>query len=681
MKITFVELAGFRGCRDKVRLDFPRGFVVLAGRNGVGKSTVLDAFDFVLSGTIDKFAVTAAKGGGLAQHLWWVGEGEAAQSYVSVGFANSLGQELVVTRSRQRGLETNEADIIAHLVDNASLPTPWYDTLVRTTLIRDETIASLSLDLPEQKRVAAVKAALGELAASAHGERTKGILSAAEQASDVQKVVVSACQDELGRTLTQLTEARAVANRESDLVEATKIIRELESDLPETAADLSAMVRGQIAGRKLAIAAMRETLVVLKRLDSPEENEQGAKIELERIASTQLRESAMAELAAAQSRAESARQVLDSERARDALAAHLASLLEHGEALGLSDGHCPLCAVSRTQSEFASAITAARERLRQQGSMSGELLAALHREEAAVREAEDLLYNRTQHLNAIESQLAVRSAERKQLDEQLGSWGIVRTKSTIDGLQELVLRQEEDAARLERALLILETSGARERVSDLENRLGQLRVDLDQNLGRLSSAERAARTAKQIDDAAREVTNQIVTEQFDTVLPLLKELYQRLRPHGDWREIETDFGGRVRASLNFSVGDGKNPQFLFSSGQRRALGIAFLLSLHLSRPWCKLQTLLLDDPVQHIDDYRALNLVEVLAAIRRSGRQVVVAVEDSALADVLCRRLSGTGHDIGRRFDLRTDKTGSIAIESQSEVFPLPTDVLREISA
>jgi len=42
---------------------------------------------------------------------------------------------------------------------------------------------------------------------------------------------------------------------------------------------------------------------------------------------------------------------------------------------------------------------------------------------------------------------------------------------------------------------------------------------------------------------------------------------------------------------------------------------------------------------QHIDDYRALNLVEVLAAVRRQGRQVIVAVEDSALADLLCRRL------------------------------------------
>ena len=681
MKITFVELSGFRGCRDTVRLEFPGSFVVITGRNGVGKSTVLDAFDFVLSGTIDKFTVTSARGGGLAEHLWWVGEGEAAHSYVSVGFANSLGQELVVTRSRQRGLETSEADIIAHLVGNASLPTPWYDTLVSTTLIRDETIASLSLDQPEQKRVAAVKAALGELATSAHGERTKAIRSVADHASEVQGVVVSACRDELGRTMTQLTEARAVANRESDLAEASRIIRELESDLPETTADLSAAVRARIAGRKLAIATMREASVVLKRFDSPEANEQDAKLELERVASMKLRESAMAELAAAQSRAESSRAVLNSERARDALAAHLASLLENGEALGLSDGHCPLCAATRTQVEFARAITAGRERLRQQGSTSAELMTALHREETAVSQAEGLLHNRTQHLNAIESQLAVRSAERKQLDEQLQLWGIVGTKSTTDALQELLLRQEEESARLERALLILETSGAHERVSELENRLGQLRVELDQNLGRLSSAERAARTAKQIDDAAREVTNQIVTEQFDTVLPLLRELYQRLRPHGDWREIETDFGGRVRASLNFSVGDGKNPQFFFSSGQRRALGIAFLLSLHLSRPWCKLQTLLLDDPVQHIDDYRALNLVEVLTAIRRTGRQIIVAVEDAALADALCRRLRGAGGEAGRRFSLRTDKNGSIAIESRSDMSPLPIDILREISA
>src|SRR5262249_55814692 len=148
------------------------------------------------------------------------------------------------------------------------------------------------------------------------------------------------------------------------------------------------------------------------------------------------------------------------------------------------------------------------------------------------------------------------------------------------------------------------------------------------------------------------------------------------RPHTDWTEIGTDFGGRVRGSLNFSVGDGRNPQFLFSSGQRRAAGLAFLLAVHLSRPWCRWHSLLLDDPVQHVDDYRALNLVEVLAAIGGSGRQVIVAVEDAALADLLCRRLRSTPTEPGRRYDLTHAPDGSGKIDTVLDVLPLPRHAL-----
>ena len=93
--------------------------------------------------------------------------------------------------------------------------------------------------------------------------------------------------------------------------------------------------------------------------------------------------------------------------------------------------------------------------------------------------------------------------------------------------------------------------------------------------------------------------------------------------------------------------------------------------------WCRWQSLLLDDPVQHIDDYRALHLVEVLAAIRRSGRQIIVAVEDAALADLLCRRLRSSIGYIGRRFELRTSKTGTSEIASVDDIYPMPREVLR----
>ena len=67
----------------------------------------------------------------------------------------------------------------------------------------------------------------------------------------------------------------------------------------------------------------------------------------------------------------------------------------------------------------------------------------------------------------------------------------------------------------------------------------------------------------------------------------------------------------------------------------------------LSRPWCLFRTLVLDDPIQHVDDFRAVHLVETLAAIRTMRYQLICAVEDPALADLLARRLRSSYRDGG----------------------------------
>jgi DNA repair exonuclease SbcCD ATPase subunit len=273
---------------------------------------------------------------------------------------------------------------------------------------------------------------------------------------------------------------------------------------------------------------------------------------------------------------------------------------------------------------------------------------------------------------------------RKHLEAETAAIREIYLRHNFDAAAEvplqaetLLIQEQQEVVQLERALLILESSGAMDRVRILETRIASLRGAVDQESANLSAAEKAFEAARQIDTSAKTVANEILAEHFDTVMPLLKELYRRLRPHSEWKEIQVEFGGRVRASLNFSVEGGRNPQFLFSSGQRRAAGLAFLLAIHLSRRWCRWQSLILDDPVQHIDDYRALNLVEVLSAIRRTGHQVIVAVEDGALADVLCRRLRASLGDFGRRFDLRTSKTGSAEISEIEDVHPLPREVLQ----
>lgn len=681
MKLEFVEVSGFRGFRDKTRFEFPTGFVVFSGRNGAGKSTVLDAVDYALTGTINKFSVRSARGGGLDEHIWWVGTGKADEHYVSVGFIDEQGQRSEVRRSRSRGLHSPQSDTLAQLCGSHSAVPP-VETLMQTSLIRDEFIVALSIDLPEQARFAAVRAALGGLVGPDYSDRTSAILRAANFARDEQSSRLDAAQAELGRCLSDLTEARSTAERSPDITEALRTIEGFALSLPSDPRERSDALRRFVADRKQAIQELEiarqqsdELLPRLSHLRSPDAAQEFQRAQSALDAAVAHRESAGANLVAVE-RAD------ESERESDRYAAQLAALIEHGSNLGLEEGHCPLCAAFRTDQEFTDAIASARERLAAQGVRLAASSKAVAEARAVVTAADQAVISAQQHFREL-VQL------RLEAEQKLAEFRAVYEKHSFQGAvddpaasQILLLEELERLARLERSLYILDASAAIDRVATLETRVGTLRERVELESIKLGDSERASESARQIDNGAKTVANQILAEQFDTVMPLLKELYRRLRPHSDWLDIESDFGGKVRASLNFTVGEGgHNPQFLFSSGQRRAMGLAFLLAVHLSRRWCRWQTLLLDDPVQHIDDYRALNLVEVLAAIRRTGRQVVIAVEDVALADLLCRRLRSSVGDIGRRFDLQTSRTGTSEIANAHDIYPMPREILRPARA
>ena len=259
MKLAYVELAGFRGFKDKVRFDFPPGFAILTGRNGVGKSTALDAVDFALTGTLNKYAVREAKGGGLQDHIWWVGDGRPQDEYVSVGFIDNEGKGFDVTRSRQRGLQLSEQEIIARLCLPDFQIDDWARTLVQTSLIRDETIAALSLDLPEQARFEAVRTAVGGLRGRDHSVRTSAVLRAAINAREEQEQILAGLEADLGRGLSSLTEARSRADKQTDIAAADNVIKMLIPGLPVFAGDRSSMIRQTIAERKRLV--VRKNLV------------------------------------------------------------------------------------------------------------------------------------------------------------------------------------------------------------------------------------------------------------------------------------------------------------------------------------------------------------------------------------------------------------------------------------
>src|SRR5207253_9978307 len=65
--------------------------------------------------------------------------------------------------------------------------------------------------------------------------------------------------------------------------------------------------------------------------------------------------------------------------------------------------------------------------------------------------------------------------------------------------------------------------------------------------------------------AARRAAGESLDRRLERVLPLMSELYRRLRPHPIWSDIEYKIRGDVRRFLKLQVGNELNPQFIFSS--------------------------------------------------------------------------------------------------------------------
>lgn len=677
MRLDFIEVCGFRGFRDPVRINFGRGFTVITGRNGVGKSTLCDAVEFAITGSIDKYAVEKAAKETLSDYLWWRGEGAPKAHYVTASFVDDNGKPFTVTRTRESGSDRSPEEIRAALCRGPA-PDDALRQLTRTSIIRDEWIAALSLDLTETERFDLVRSALGAVEGSEAGSRAKEVVAAAEAAHNKDEAAYEAARLRLADRLTQQSETQAALSRSGDVSAALLVIATAMPDAPTELTARLAAGRNALANRRARLGRMGEALQLGREVASAQAAYNVPEAVANREAASAAYEAAQREHEAAQQVVSEAEQRLMREEEMDGMAASLSLLVEHGERLGLHDDHCPLCAAHRTSAEFAAGLAAARQRITSLASGVQAAHDTLAAAKANARQPSLTLQTTAAAVQTHAEELSrLREREAVHVDFY-NQWGLDhRFIQDPDALEQAISPERDRLIDLERALLVLDASQAVSRMSSIESNISALRDEIEKLARAVTQSQNAVTAAREIERSVRRVSAEIIDERLAQISPLLNELYQRLRPHADWRTIDYSIRGDVRRFLSLKVGDGLNPQFVFSSGQRRAAGLAFLLSVHLARAWTPLRSLLLDDPVQHIDDFRALHLVEVLAALRSDGRQIICAVEDPALADLLCRRLVSTTTEGGRRLDIDLGSLGAASVVVDQEIYPMPVGVLR----
>jgi DNA repair exonuclease SbcCD ATPase subunit len=678
MILEHLTMCGFRGVRDKLELSLPDGFMVVSGSNGSGKSTLCDAIEYALTGRFRE-SQHKEKGESIADYTWWRGNGDIREHVVSLVLRRPDNTKVVVTRTPS-GLTLQGTDDIADaLCHKATAPADAVARLCRTSIIRDEEITALSVDLAETDRYEFVRLALGM---SDFGELEK-------TAKDVQAILAShfhavqanytTIRDRVSETTARLSSARSEAAGSEDVDAASRSIRDIcnVSESVSTRQLLELATRA-IADRRVLLDNM---LRLVEQLQSLEQRQMQVQSDAYRHRLEELvAETAglRGDLSSKEAGLRSVEQRISELSDREPRLAALARLHQSGEQLGLDDDQrCPLCGSPVSGTDFAEHLRAMKDIIRAASEatlQSSDLRAQLVTERDVLRHK---LTPLEQQLIEGQGAKAKVESEYEELVTRAMSLGIREPHSVnVVALLQQIETLRTGGVVLERSVAILEASRAVERVSRLEGELGTARTNAESLQRAMESVNKAVERLRDAGSNIRRIRGEVVDESLAELSPLMAELFLRLRPHVDWQELVYRLRGDVRRFLSFEVGDGLNPTFVLSSGQRRAAGIAFLLAVYLARPWCQLQTLVLDDPVQHVDDFRALNLTEVLAAIRRSGKQIICTTEDDALAELMCRRLRSSQGSEGRFVRMAYDSAKGIHVAATHTVPPLANGVL-----
>jgi chromosome segregation protein len=645
VRISSVACAGFRGIKNELRVAVPPGFLIVSGRNGTGKSSFCDVIEFALSGQLRRQEGDTERQERIDDYVWWRGDGAHPNPFVSVMVEADDGQEIEIRRT-PAGLESHssEAELAELLCEARRAPDAALLRLLQTMLIRDEEITRLSIDLSETQRFQFVRDAVGELEFSAYADPLTAVHADIKAAVERLERSYSATRDRISDLLAQVASKRARLAGEDEVVAAEALLRE-RVGVAGAAETLIGTARGYLVDIRQRAADFENVARMLSEYEVRRQQLESAGFRERATELADLRDAAMASVQLAteeKAKAEAAR-----EAAASANPQHMAwaQLLEIGRTVSLRDGACPLCGSAISEGEYESHI--------------GEALAEIERvnaqaAEAAKRHAEAVSREQmaSKDLDRAEAELSKHNelaANTVALGERLNAeW----QRHGVEPMTTAELRSRTEvwlsnAREVERAILYIESSGVLAEVEELEREVQSARDESDVTQAKLAHARARMEGVKAAVDAIRRIEGEIIEERLAALGPLLEELYLRLRPHIDWPEIRYHIRGDVRRFLSLKVGDELNPRFMFSSGQRRAIGIAFLLAVHLSTDWSKLRTVALDDPVQHIDDFRALHLIELLSGLRKDAWQVLCTAEDPELAQLIVRRLRGTGGDAG----------------------------------
>lgn len=170
---------------------------------------------------------------------------------------------------------------------------------------------------------------------------------------------------------------------------------------------------------------------------------------------------------------------------------------------------------------------------------------------------------------------------------------------------------------------------------------------LEDELIKLKEKEEKIIIKNQIFENFKAECEELLNEKINTAfnLDIINNIYQMIDPHPDLKEIsfKADFEGKKpKLHIMASKGEEKlSPVLYFSSAQVSvlALSIFFAKALQSSNG---LDTIFLDDPIQHLDSINTLAFIDFIRNIMTSGeinKQIVLTTNNQIFFNMLKRKV------------------------------------------
>jgi DNA repair exonuclease SbcCD ATPase subunit len=654
-----LRVEAFRGFRDPREFDLSASTVVVTGPNGTGKTSFFDALQWGLLGTIDRLEAFRPRRN--VEHL--VNQyrlGERAQVELDL---DVRGRVATIRRSgtyqgstlefREIGAPTRFGNDAEQALEDLLSPSEGVSlevALKTSGLMQQDVMRSvLEAKSSERYRTLSLFLGLGEL--EAFEDATKKLaqdaqsrLDAAVQERDRARTALKVAQDRLSESQQRLELApRAEPLREELLGFVQGAPEPLRVTLGEEL--------GTAEGRRALIRGLQIQIDLIERLTStwsdPAIRQAHAAIEPPVEASRN-------ELAIADSRLAKARSELEQSRAELAIAERAADDALHLAALAiplLTDA-CPVCGQRIDAAHVAEALRAraddvgAVSELRKQVEGNRRDLADRERERADLArvlrdqeatkavitrnlEIRDQIEREVRRLTSPSAFLSFEGDPARFLDNLPGVFEFLRLFKRR--LVEYVSAADNgpDRGEVERA------------ASEVDQIAGVLK-DLE---GRVHSAAQRFKDLKGLADASVEARVEVTQRRFNSVKPLVENIYRRLDPHPSFKSLDFELDTYYRRGATSPrvtdpvTGVSADPLLVFSTSQANIAALSYFLAIGQASGDTRLPFLLLDDPVQSMDDVNVLGFADLCRHLRRE-RQLVISTHERRFSNLLERKLA-----------------------------------------